>query len=57
MRCNLCKEICSNYYIDGKTKIGPWAYMCLSCFKKYGVGLGIGKGQKYDTITGKKVEG
>ena len=57
MRCNLCREICSNYYIDGKTKIGPWAYMCLSCFKKYGVGLGVGKGQKYDATTGKKVEG
>jgi len=31
---------------DGKTTMGPWAYMCGICFAKYGVGLGTGKGQK-----------
>ena len=31
--------------IDGKTKLGPWANMCEAHFKKYGVGLGLGKGQ------------
>jgi hypothetical protein len=31
---------------DGKTKMGPWADMCETCFRKYGVGLGTGKGQK-----------
>lgn len=30
---------------DGKTLMGPWAYMCQSCFGRYGVGLGLGKGQ------------
>lgn len=31
---------------DGKTKAGPWAYMCLPCYKLFGIGLGTGKGQR-----------
>ena len=31
---------------DGKTKMGPWAFMCKECHKKYGVGIGTGKGQR-----------
>lgn len=31
---------------DGKTKSGPWAYMCKRHFGAYGVGLGTGKGQR-----------
>ena len=31
---------------DGKTTDGPWGYMCDSCFKEHGSGLGLGKGQK-----------
>jgi len=31
---------------DGRTKYGPWAYMCENCFETRGVGLGLGKGQK-----------
>ena len=31
---------------DGRTVTGQWAYMCESCFKQYGVGLGTGKGQR-----------
>ncbi len=30
---------------DGKTKMGPWAYMCDSHFRRYGIGLGLGRGQ------------
>ena len=33
-------------YYDGKTKRGPWAYMCESCFRSEGIGLGLGKGQR-----------
>lgn len=32
--------------VDGKTKMGPWAYMCEGCFQSHGVGLGLGKGQR-----------
>lgn len=31
---------------DGKTTEGPWAYMCEDHFAQYGVGLGLGKGQR-----------
>ena len=33
--------------IDGKTTMGPWALMTDASFRRYGVGLGTGKGQKY----------
>ncbi len=41
--CDICKVRPPKY--DGKTRMGPWAYMCEKCFKAYGVGLGLGKGQ------------
>ena len=31
---------------DGKTVMGPWAYMCETHFARLGVGLGEGKGQE-----------
>jgi hypothetical protein len=31
---------------DGKTKMGPWAFMCQDCFRRHGSGLGLGRGQK-----------
>jgi hypothetical protein len=31
---------------DGKTTIGPWAFMCMKHMRQYGLGLGIGKGQR-----------
>lgn len=42
--CDLCKANEAKY--DGKTVYGPWAYMCESCFQTYGVGLGLGRGQR-----------
>lgn len=44
--CDICQQQPAKY--DGKTKMGPWAYMCEKCFKAYGVGLGLGKGQVLD---------
>lgn len=35
-------------FIDGKTKMGPWANMSPASFAKYGIGrLGTGHGQRY----------
>lgn len=34
-------------FIDGKTANGSWAYMTELTHSMIGVGLGIGKGQKY----------
>jgi hypothetical protein len=32
--------------IDGRTDFQSWAYMCEQHFSIYGVGLGLGKGQR-----------
>lgn len=53
--CDICGAPIIDYHIDGKTQMGPWADMCPECHKTHGVGLGVGKGQKYKS--GKKVEG
>lgn len=41
--CDFCTE---RAMVDGKTRMRPWAYMCAFHFGKYGVGLGVGRGQK-----------
>ena len=43
--CNMTDQKTIASY-DGKTKMKIWANMCLSHFKIYGIGLGLGKGQK-----------
>lgn len=49
-RCDFCKVDLTTQkaFFDGKTTYGPWAMMCIACFRKYGVGIGTGVGQKYD---------
>lgn len=41
--CDFCGDVA---HYDGKTKFGPWANMCLNCFRTHGVGLGLGQGQE-----------
>ena len=41
--CDFCGRTA---FWDGKTRAGPWAYMCYNCFGLSGVGLGTGLGQK-----------
>ena len=45
--CDFCGKKITDKLVDGKTVEGPWAVMCPHCFTVHGVGLGIGKGQKY----------
>ena len=56
--CQLCHSPSNtlDYIIDGSTPYG-WAFMCVSCHREIGRGLGMGKGQKYDLKTLEKVEG
>jgi hypothetical protein len=42
--CDIC--VISTAAFDGKTISGPWAYMCPECMDRYGIGLGVGKGQR-----------
>jgi len=46
--CDFCREqgITSPAHYDGKTALGPWAYMCNAHYTVYGIGLGTGKGQR-----------
>jgi hypothetical protein len=49
--CDLCSSEgkTTEAVVDGKTQMGPWAYMCPAHFRQYGVGLGEGRGQKLFT--------
>ena len=42
-KCDFCASAAA---FDGKTHMGPWAYMCTADFQVYGIGLGLGRGQK-----------
>jgi hypothetical protein len=35
-------------FIDGATKYGPWAMLSPESFKRCGLGLGCGLGQRYE---------
>lgn len=41
---------------DGKTQAGPWAFMCSADFANYGVGLGLGRGQRLVLVQPEEVE-
>ena len=45
--CDIGKEEIKGVFIDGKTHMGPWGCMCEPCHKEFGIGLGMGMGQKY----------
>jgi len=55
--CDVCHRPFKKYFIDGKTQMGPWGLLCVECHEEIGVGLGTGRGQKYDLSTLEKVEG
>lgn len=49
-----------NVFIDGKTQMGPWATMAPDSYSLLGVGLGLGRGQRYEKQADgrwRKVEG
>ena len=41
--CDFCPKTAA---YDGRTKMGPWAFMCPNHFVDYGTGVGLGKGQR-----------
>jgi hypothetical protein len=46
--CDLCGRKITDVFVDGKTLRGPWGNLCLLCHCQYGIGLGTGRGQKYE---------
>ena len=55
--CELCHKPFGEYFIDGKTVMGPWGLMCETCHFLFGCGLGQGRGQKYLVKTKEGVAG
>ena len=48
-KCDICGEDIGFILIDGKTKMGPWATMCIFCWGEVGIGrFGTGLGQRYE---------
>jgi hypothetical protein len=46
--CDLCQRPLADTFIDGAVKPqGSWGNLDLACHRKFGVGLGTGKGQMY----------
>lgn len=41
--CDFCDRPAT---YDGRTSFGPWAFMCDRHFSRYGVGTGLGNGQR-----------
>jgi hypothetical protein len=46
-RCDICQQLIKAELIDGATVRGPWASMDPTCHGMFGIGLGLGKGQRY----------
>ena len=57
--CQLCDGGLRRYdtYYDANTITGHWAWICRECWQFYGVGLGTGLGQEYDSATNMKLRG
>lgn len=45
--CDIDQTPLQTKFVDGATTSGAWANMCLSCARRFGRGLGAGKGQEY----------
>lgn len=58
-KCDLCRQDLNEHptFYDARTETGPWGLLCLECFQLYGVGLGAGMGQEYDSTTKEKLRG
>ena len=46
-KCDICGNECVDILYDAKTNLGCWATMCKNCYRKHGLGVGTGVGQKY----------
>lgn len=57
--CNSCLTDLRQHstFYDAKTIYGHWALLCPRCFREIGLGLGLGRGQEYDSGTREKLAG
>ena len=45
--CDICGREIKNEFVHGKTFKDSWGIFCPKCHKVVGVGLGVGRGQRY----------
>ena len=55
--CQMCESELKEVFYDARMCYGSWALLCEGCFDIFGVGLGLGRGQKYRLDTLEKVGG
>ena len=48
-KCDFCEE---RAQYDARTTTGVWAYLCPQHYKRHGLGLGMGIGQKLTCVGG-----
>jgi hypothetical protein len=51
-KCDICRHPIGRKFFDAQLNgrsgaQGSWACICPECFKHFGVGLGVGRGQEY----------
>ena len=53
-RCDVCEgmltskdDTAQDAFTDGRLHIGTWGILCDGCHETFGVGHGVGKGQRY----------
>lgn len=44
-KCEFCGKTALPRFVDAKTRHGPWALMCMTCYKIQGMPIG----QEYET--------
>jgi len=55
VKCQICGNDLSLFFVDFKTRSGLWAIGCVPCFEKQSNHLGVGWGIKYRLADGTKV--
>ena len=50
--CQMCAkgDVVATASYDAKLSVGQWAYVCQKHYEQFGVGLGLGLGQKIEYI-------
>lgn len=46
--CNLCGKNFNGVMFDARMQTGSWGNFCQRCFDELCIGLGTGRGQKYE---------
>lgn len=57
--CDFCHTdlATTKTFFDARLETGQWALLCPVCFDLYGIGIGLGRGQEYDSETREKIHG